>query len=101
MITKLKLNKLMKRLKSSQNIEASYTEGVVELIKSRCTEVDTGARNIDHILRGDAHPPAVERDSREDGVGEAPEVLTVDVDDASNFTATLQRGCRRVGWGLR
>jgi len=56
MITSLKLNKLMKRLKSSQNIEASYTDGVVDLIASRCTEVDTGARNIDHILRGSLIP---------------------------------------------
>jgi len=41
MITRLKLNKLMKRLKTSQNLNANYTPQVVDLIASRCTEVDT------------------------------------------------------------
>jgi type VI secretion system protein VasG len=89
MITRLKLKKLMKRLKSSQNIEATYTEGTVDLIASRCTEVDTGARNIDHILRSTLIPmlsSAILEKMVEEGV---PEKLEVGTDDESNFTATF------------
>lgn len=89
MITSLKLNKLMKRLKTSQNIEASYTDGVVDLIASRCTEVDTGARNIDHILRGSLIPLLSSAILEKMVEGEVPASLEVGVDDESNFTTTF------------
>ena len=28
----------------------SYDEGLIEAIATRCTEVESGARNVDHIL---------------------------------------------------
>ena len=49
-IIKLKLNKVGKRIRANYRAQFEYTPNVVEAIKSRCTEVDTGARNIDHIL---------------------------------------------------
>ncbi|MCP4095990.1 MAG: AAA domain-containing protein [Planctomycetaceae bacterium] len=49
-IIKLKLNKVGKRVRANYRAQFEYTPKVVEAIKSRCTEVDTGARNIDHIL---------------------------------------------------
>jgi type VI secretion system protein VasG len=88
-ITRLKLDKLMKRLKSSQNIDASYTDKVVDLITSRCTEVDTGARNIDHILRATLIPQLSSAILAEMVEGGVPEAITVDVDDESNFVTRL------------
>ncbi len=55
-IVTLKLNKLGRRLRESHGIEFSYTPEVVEQITARCTEVETGARNIDHILKGTVLP---------------------------------------------
>jgi type VI secretion system protein VasG len=49
-IVKLKLNKVGKRLKNSQKLQLSYTNDVIETIASRCTDVESGARNIDHIV---------------------------------------------------
>ncbi|MEM9690958.1 MAG: type VI secretion system ATPase TssH [Myxococcota bacterium] len=89
MITKLKLGKLMRRLKSSQNIEATFTDRVVDTIAARCTEVDTGARNIDHILRGTLIPQLSSAILEQMAAGNTPEKLTVDVDDASEFTTTF------------
>jgi len=86
MITRLKLNKLMKRLKSSQNIEASYTDKVIETIAARCTEVDTGARNIDHILRGTLIPQLSSAILEQMAEGNVLDKLTLDVDEESNFT---------------
>ncbi len=49
-IVRLKLNKVGKRLKENQKLGFDYTDEVVETIAARCTEVETGARNIDHIV---------------------------------------------------
>ena len=46
----LKLGKIGKRVRENYNSHFSYSEELVQLIADRCTEVDTGARNIDHIL---------------------------------------------------
>ncbi len=88
-ITRLKLNKLMGRLSTNQNIRSTYTEKVIDLIASRCTEVDTGARNIDHILRSTLIPILSSAILGEMASGNLPETLVVDVDDASNFTSTF------------
>ncbi len=49
-ITRLKLNAVAKRMQQNRNTTFTYGDDVVEAIASRCTEVDSGARNIDHIL---------------------------------------------------
>jgi type VI secretion system protein VasG len=49
-ITRLKLNAVTKRMRENRNTTFTYGDEVVEAIASRCTEVDSGARNIDHIL---------------------------------------------------
>jgi type VI secretion system protein VasG len=88
-ITRLKLNKLMGRLSGNQNIKSQYTEKVIDLIASRCTEVDTGARNIDHILRSTLIPILSSAILGEMASGNIPETLVIDVDDASNFTTAF------------
>ncbi len=49
-IVELKLAKIRQRVRDSHHAELTYGEELVEAIASRCTEVDSGARNIDHIL---------------------------------------------------
>ena len=46
----LKLGKIGKRLADNYNAKFSFSEDLVQLVADRCKEVDTGARNIDHIL---------------------------------------------------
>ncbi len=50
LIVKLKLDRIAKRMRENRNIAFSYEEGLIESIGKRCTEVDSGARNVDHIL---------------------------------------------------
>jgi type VI secretion system protein VasG len=52
----LKLNKMAQRMAESHKIKLTYTLDVVEQISKRCTEVETGARNIDHIMNGTILP---------------------------------------------
>ncbi|WP_150495550.1 type VI secretion system ATPase TssH [Roseibium aquae] len=49
-IVRLKLNKVGKRLSDNQKMTLDYSQAVVDTIAARCTEVETGARNIDHIV---------------------------------------------------
>jgi type VI secretion system protein VasG len=37
-------------MKENRNVAFSYDEGLIEAIAARCTEVESGARNVDHIL---------------------------------------------------
>ncbi len=45
-----KLSKITNRLEQQYATKIEYTDDLIELILSRCTEVDSGARNVDHIL---------------------------------------------------
>ena len=49
-IVRMKLDKVGKRLRSSQGMEFEYHEDVVKQIADRCTDIESGARNIDHII---------------------------------------------------
>jgi type VI secretion system protein VasG len=49
-IVKLKLNKVGKRLKKNQALEFDYDDSVVDQIAARCKDIESGARNIDHIV---------------------------------------------------
>ncbi|MBT8489814.1 MAG: type VI secretion system ATPase TssH, partial [Deltaproteobacteria bacterium] len=55
-IVRLKLEKLAERLMQNNKMELVYTPAVVDQITDRCTEVETGARNIDFILTGNIMP---------------------------------------------
>jgi len=50
-IVELKLAKLAERLEKGNQMALDYDPAVVERIAERCTEVETGARNIDHIMQ--------------------------------------------------
>ncbi len=50
LIVKLKLNRIARRMQENRNVSFVYDEGLIESIGSRCKEVESGARNVDHIL---------------------------------------------------
>lgn len=49
-IVKIKLDKVGKRLKQSQSLNFVYGDDVINQIADRCTDIESGARNIDHIV---------------------------------------------------
>jgi type VI secretion system protein VasG len=88
-ITRLKMNGLLDRLRKTQKIEATYTDELVAMIASRCTQVDTGARNIDHILRASLLPQLSVAVLEKMTEGTMPKKLVIGVDKESNFTMTF------------
>jgi type VI secretion system protein VasG len=55
-ITALKLQRLAERLREAQRVELVVGDQVIDQIARRCTEVETGARNVDFILQGSLLP---------------------------------------------
>jgi len=88
-ITRLKLNQLLDRLQKNQRVEGSYSDALVELIAKRCTEVDTGARNIDHILRASLLPMLSNKLLEKMVEGPLPKKMHIGLDAENNFTASF------------
>ncbi len=55
-IIKLKLEKIKRRIDENHKAAFTYDESLVNAVLSRCTEVDSGARNVDTILNGSLLP---------------------------------------------
>ena len=49
-IVRLKLGKIERRLRETQRVTLAYGEELVSAVAARCTEVESGARNVDNIL---------------------------------------------------
>jgi type VI secretion system protein VasG len=55
-IVELKLASLARRLAESHRVKATFSPDLVEHLVQRCTDPDTGARNVDHVLRASLLP---------------------------------------------
>lgn len=86
-ISRLKLDKLGERLHANNGIILRYSDALVDSIVSRCHEVDTGARNIDHILAANVLPQLAQSllHSMSEETDAASEVH-IDVADDGSFT---------------
>jgi type VI secretion system protein VasG len=49
-IIKLKLGKIQRRLAENHRVTLTYDQALVDEVARRCTEVESGARNVDNIL---------------------------------------------------
>jgi type VI secretion system protein VasG len=93
-ITLLKLNRLAERLETSHKMQFGIQAKAIEAIVNRCTEVEAGARNIDHIISGTMLPKMSEEILRrmgdEGGLPGRIEVgLAEDGSFAFNFTDAI------------
>ncbi|MFT6895907.1 MAG: type VI secretion system protein VasG [Paraglaciecola sp.] len=85
-IVELKLAKVCKRLKSSQNIDLIYHPDVIQAVADRCKEVETGARNIDHIINRTLLPEISTHILEMMSTDAEPENLDVGLGSDGNFT---------------
>ncbi len=85
LITRLKLGKLEKMLLNNNKMKMTYDESVVDQIASRCTEVETGARNIEYILNGNVLPQMSKKILGHMTEGGMPSSVHLSVDDDGSF----------------
>jgi len=50
LIVRLKLGKIQRRLQETHKLALTYDDQLVDEVGRRCTEVESGARNVDNIL---------------------------------------------------
>ena len=55
-IIKLQLKKIEKRIFQNHRAQFSYDDSVIDTVAERCTDVDSGARNVYNILTGTLLP---------------------------------------------
>ncbi|MBN3753177.1 type VI secretion system ATPase TssH [Paraburkholderia sp. Tr-20389] len=55
-IIELKLERIRRRIEANHKAAFEWDESLVDAVLARCTEVDSGARNVDHILNGTLLP---------------------------------------------
>jgi type VI secretion system protein VasG len=56
LIIKLQLGKIKKRISDNHGAQFSYDDKVIDTVAKRCTDVDSGARNVYNILTGTMLP---------------------------------------------
>jgi type VI secretion system protein VasG len=80
-IANLQLGRITRRIKDKYDIPFTYDDVVIELIASRCTELDSGGRMIDTILTNTVLP-AISREFLERTIkGEAIDKVHIEVAD--------------------
>jgi len=55
-IVHLKLGKIQRRIEATHGVRFSFDESLVTTVAARCTEVESGARNVDNILSNSLLP---------------------------------------------
>ncbi|MEA1916484.1 MAG: type VI secretion system ATPase TssH, partial [Campylobacterota bacterium] len=89
-ITVLKLGKLQKRVLNNNKMSLTYDDKVVEQIVSRCTEVQSGARNIEHIINTKVLPTLSKEILSTIGDDKMPDKAHISVDSDDNFTISFE-----------
>jgi type VI secretion system protein VasG len=49
-IVRLQLGRIGQRMRQNHDAQFTYSDELIEIIANRCREVESGARNVDHIL---------------------------------------------------
>jgi type VI secretion system protein VasG len=80
-IIRLKLGKIQRRLLENHKVSLSYDDAFLDTVASRCTEVESGARNVDNILTHSLLPDISRKILGGMAQGERLESLRVTVDE--------------------
>ncbi len=88
-IIRLKLKKVGRRVQEHYRATFDYTDQLVDAIAARCTEVDTGARNVDKILTRTLLPEMSGEFLSRMAQGEEIKSVEVDVNDDGHFVYTI------------
>lgn len=88
-IAVLKLDSLARRLLANNKMVMTYSPHVPEQIAARCTEVETGARNIEYILSGTILPRMSQEILSHMSDAGLPRSVALDVGEDGGFTMTF------------
>ena len=84
-IIRLKLGKIVRRLKANHKVDLIFEPALIDEVAKRCTEVESGARNIDNILTNTMLPEISRQLLTRIAEGQKLESIRVDVGPDGNF----------------
>ena len=87
-IIRLKLGKIQRRLQENHKIKLTYDDAFLNTVASRCTEVESGARNVDNILTNSLLPDISRKILSSMAEGEKMSAIHVSVDENGDFSYT-------------
>jgi type VI secretion system protein VasG len=85
-IITLKLQKIQKRIAENHKIKLTWDAAVLDQVASRCTEVESGARNVDNILTNTLLPDLSRRLLSGIAEGNRPSAIRVGIGEDGAFT---------------
>jgi len=88
-IVGLKLGALGRRLHESHRMAAEFAPELVDSLVARCTEAETGARNVDHVMRGSLMPALSRAILERLTAGEKPARVRVSVAASGEFAIDM------------
>ncbi|HAJ25875.1 MAG TPA: type VI secretion system ATPase TssH [Syntrophus sp. (in: bacteria)] len=86
LIVELKIKRIQKSLMENNKMALTYAPAVVDAITARCTEVETGARNIEYILNGNVLPRLSQTILTHMSEGGMPSRVHLDIDAEGTFS---------------
>ena len=91
-IVRLKLDKVRRRIREAHRVELVADELVVDGIAARCTEVESGARNVDNILTNTLMPAVSQLLLTALIDGSRPDAIRVSIGDGGDFRYSVEHG---------
>jgi type VI secretion system protein VasG len=91
-IIKLQLGRIASRVEANHRAKFSYSDDLISAIANRCKEVESGARNVDHILTRTLLPEISHEVLSHMAQGEAITRVAVSVDESGNFKYEITAG---------
>jgi type VI secretion system protein VasG len=88
-IIELKLERIRRRIEANHKAIFEWDESLVDAVLARCTEVDSGARNVDHILNGTLLPEVAQQVLERIADGTAIGRIAVRASEAGEFEYTV------------
>jgi type VI secretion system protein VasG len=88
-IIRLQLGRIRDRVRDNHRAAFSYDDAVVDTVAGRCKEVESGARNVDHILTGTLLPELAQEFLGRIAEDKAIQRVHVGVDEARRFVYRL------------
>ncbi len=87
-IVRLKFGKIQRRVADTHRIQLTYDEALIDEIALRCTEVESGARNVDNILTNTLLPEMSKQLLGKMAEGLRPASIHVSVGENGQFAYT-------------
>jgi len=81
----LKLNKIQRRILENHKISLTYADTLIDEVARRCTEVESGARNVDNILTNSLLPDISRQILGRMAEGEKLSAIHVDIGNEGQF----------------